>query len=721
MRACLILIVMVVVVRGEWSDDPGNPLNLGSGIQPQIVSTSEGGAYVAWLSEGNYHIYLQRLDVYGNPQLITGGMLVSDAPNSSWIAVYHMNLVVDQQDNAIISSVDTRSGNWEVYIYKIDSQGNQLWGDSGLALSSSGGDNISPRLLVEPSDNSVVVSWSDNFTSLRFQRIGPDGQLLWGNNGIAVSSLNASLVSPQPVRCSDGNILFQAIRQTGSFPALTSQITQQKYTLAGNPVWASWILVGDPVGFPLGNWLQNVVPDNQGGAYSAWTELNGQNQTGMLQRIGVDGTESWSSPSELSTQSDHFRISPEITTPDDALGVYAVWGESDANQNNRGIFAQRIDSSGSRQWGDTGQAIELLSTSVYMDINVDNMGNDLLTAYIENTNPGSADIFASRLAPDGSSAWRNDLVTVTNSGLGKADLFMSKGPNCSFMVWSEAGEVKAHCLLEEGTLGIPGMTPDTLNYFPMAVGQVWSYAGILDSTYITVVDSHLMTGEPYYDFDAWYPYENINSFRNSGNQVLINSGAADQLLYDFGADLEAFWTFQFPGTDNSQITLTSIGDTLETPYGIFTNCIGFHRFIGADYEYYDWFAPDVGLVQRDVVTFAGPQRYQLYNIEQVVVGLDQEKHSIPESFILKQNFPNPFNPGTHIEYELSEPGEISVVIYDVKGALVSELQRGYQEAGHHKLEWQGLDQGGTPVPAGLYLCRASGADLGKTIKMVLLK
>ena len=150
MRAWLLLLVMAVVIKGEWSDDPGNPVNLGSGIQPQIIGTSDDGTYVAWLSDGNYHIYLQRLDVNGNPQWTNGGLLVSDATNSSWIAVYHLNLAVDGEDNAIITSVDTRTGNWEVYAYKIDPSGNQLWGENGLALSSSGNDNISPRLTVEP-------------------------------------------------------------------------------------------------------------------------------------------------------------------------------------------------------------------------------------------------------------------------------------------------------------------------------------------------------------------------------------------------------------------------------------------------------------------------------------------------------------------------------------------------------------------------------------------
>ena len=62
-------------------------------------------------------------------------MVVSDNVNGSWIAVYHLNLAVDSEDNAIITTVDQRTGGqWEVYAYKVDSDGSMLWGDDGLAL-----------------------------------------------------------------------------------------------------------------------------------------------------------------------------------------------------------------------------------------------------------------------------------------------------------------------------------------------------------------------------------------------------------------------------------------------------------------------------------------------------------------------------------------------------------------------------------------------------------
>ncbi len=722
MKYWILIALTALIGRAEWSNDPGSPVYLGSGIQPQIVATSDGGAYVAWLSDGNFHIYLQRLDANGDPQWSPDGLLVSDAPNSSWIAFYHVNLVVDASNNAIISSVDTRTGNWEVYVYKIDPEGNHLWDENGLALSSSGLDNISPRLVVEPSANSVVVTWSDNYNSLRLQRVSSEGQLLWGPNGMNVSTFNANLMSPQPALSSDDYILVQAIKQTGSFPALSSQVLLQKYSLEGNSQWPSWFPLSSAASFPLGNWLQDLQPDQLGGAFSAWTELTGLNQTGKVQSVDASGSLLWTSPVEASLAVNNFRVSPRLAATGDSSGVYVVWGESDANQINRGILAQKIDTTGTRLWGEMGLAVEPMGSSSFLDIQAGEMEHDLLLTYIRQFSFGSTDIFASRLDPDGSFIWDPDLVQITNSAAQKSDLSMGRGQNCAFLVWSENGSINAHCLLNDGSLGVPvDPPPDTLNYFPMAVGQRWSYSSVFDSTTITIVDSFLINEDTYFVFEDWYPNEPINNFHRDGFEVLVNAGAADQLIYDFGADLNDMWNFNFPGTDVSEMTLTSRGDTLETPYGTFTNCIGFHRYIGADYEYYDWFAPDIGLVQRDVVTFAGPLRYQLYNIEQVLVGIDQKDHQTPDAFILMQNYPNPFNPTTSIQYELPRYAEISVVIYDVNGSLVTVLQKGFQQGGRHQLTWQGTDQFGASVPAGLYFCQTSGPGFNKTIKMVILK
>jgi flagellar hook assembly protein FlgD len=89
---------------------------------------------------------------------------------------------------------------------------------------------------------------------------------------------------------------------------------------------------------------------------------------------------------------------------------------------------------------------------------------------------------------------------------------------------------------------------------------------------------------------------------------------------------------------------------------------------------------------------------------------------------LGPNVPNPFNPSTSIEYEVSESGFVSLKIYNVAGQLVKTLMDGQQAAGQvHEATWNGLDDAGQPVSSGVYFYKLTSKGFVKTRKMVLLK
>ena len=56
-RIIFSLFLFVTAISAQWSTDPAIPQSLGSGIKAQLAATSDGGVYVAWLSDGNnYHV-----------------------------------------------------------------------------------------------------------------------------------------------------------------------------------------------------------------------------------------------------------------------------------------------------------------------------------------------------------------------------------------------------------------------------------------------------------------------------------------------------------------------------------------------------------------------------------------------------------------------------------------------------------------------------------------
>ena len=93
----------------------------------------------------------------------------------------------------------------------------------------------------------------------------------------------------------------------------------------------------------------------------------------------------------------------------------------------------------------------------------------------------------------------------------------------------------------------------------------------------------------------------------------------------------------------------------------------------------------------------------------------------PREYALGQNHPNPFNPNTHIAYQLPEAGEVSMMVYNLLGQQVRVLVRGRQEAGVYRVTWDGKDTYGQPASSGIYLYRLASGGFVQTRRMLLLK
>lgn len=88
---------------------------------------------------------------------------------------------------------------------------------------------------------------------------------------------------------------------------------------------------------------------------------------------------------------------------------------------------------------------------------------------------------------------------------------------------------------------------------------------------------------------------------------------------------------------------------------------------------------------------------------------------------LDQNHPNPFNPTTQIGYQVANDRQVTLKIYDVKGALVRELVDGVQSAGAYTVIWNGTNSAGQAVSTGVYFYRLTVGKFVQTRRMVLLK
>ncbi len=97
------------------------------------------------------------------------------------------------------------------------------------------------------------------------------------------------------------------------------------------------------------------------------------------------------------------------------------------------------------------------------------------------------------------------------------------------------------------------------------------------------------------------------------------------------------------------------------------------------------------------------------------------KEQIPNKFGLEQNFPNPFNPETNINYELPKRSNVLLKVFNGLGEEVRSLVNKQQTAGRYQVQWDGRDNNYQNVASGVYLYHLTIEGAAKTKKMLLLK
>ncbi|HID39881.1 MAG TPA: T9SS type A sorting domain-containing protein [Calditrichaeota bacterium] len=92
------------------------------------------------------------------------------------------------------------------------------------------------------------------------------------------------------------------------------------------------------------------------------------------------------------------------------------------------------------------------------------------------------------------------------------------------------------------------------------------------------------------------------------------------------------------------------------------------------------------------------------------------ENTIPKSFALKQNFPNPFNPGTQIVFHLPKRSHVKLTVYNMAGQLVATIVNQVMEPGVKQINFNA-----SSLPSGVYFYRIQASEYSDTRKMVLLK
>ncbi len=127
----------------------------------------------------------------------------------------------------------------------------------------------------------------------------------------------------------------------------------------------------------------------------------------------------------------------------------------------------------------------------------------------------------------------------------------------------------------------------------------------------------------------------------------------------------------------------------------------------------DWFGVEPAVVEEALL---GYQYNALGFVENPAKPVDTDRQALPGNFTLFQNFPNPFAGATTIQYSISQPGPVSLEVFDIQGRSVALLAEGSRPAGQHTVHFDA-----NALPSGTYLYRLISPTGIQSKKMILTR
>jgi len=100
---------------------------------------------------------------------------------------------------------------------------------------------------------------------------------------------------------------------------------------------------------------------------------------------------------------------------------------------------------------------------------------------------------------------------------------------------------------------------------------------------------------------------------------------------------------------------------------------------------------------------------------------EHKNNILPESFHLYQNFPNPFNPRTAIQYDLPVESHVKLTVYNTLGKKVKTLIDENQNAGSYSAVWDGTNAKGGIIASGVYFYKIEAGAFIRTREMIFIK
>jgi hypothetical protein len=353
--ACLLHCVLAAPSRATWPHDPtvNVPLCTAASTQqsPRSCSDGAGGAIVTWFDyrSGNYDVYVQRVSREGVPLWTANGVAVCTATSTQ----YNPSICADGAGGAVIAWQDSRSGNFDIYVQRVNASGAPQWTANGVALCTATESQQGPEICPDGTGG-AIVAWRDLRTGLDndiyVRRVNSSGTPQWTANGVALCT------------------------------AAETQLGAQ------------------------------IASDGAGGAIVTWTDYRSGDANIYARRVSSAGAAQWAANGVALCDAALNQVNP-VVAADGAGGAVVTWGDYRSG-TNYDLYAQRVSASGSVLWIPNGEAVcTAADAQDYPDIEADGTGG-FLVAWYDHRNGTDYNLYAQRLNPDGSALWTANGASV---------------------------------------------------------------------------------------------------------------------------------------------------------------------------------------------------------------------------------------------------------------------------------------------------------------------
>lgn len=403
-RALLLLITVFffgqcIQAQWVWNNDPtiNNEVCTASNTtaKSNLVSTTDGagGMWIAWEDSRNSgttgtDIYVQRLKSDGSIALAAAGVVVCDASQGQT----SISITDDGAGGCILSWTDARNANNDIYAQRISNTGVALWGVNGVAVIGTLGSELG-SVIRRVNATEVIVAWRDD------RNTATTGQDYFANK-LAISN--------------------------------GAKLWMTDYTIvAANGTQSNLRLLADGLGNAFATWVDPRVATTNADIY--------------VQKINNDGTGSWTANGVNLTAGATFNQNNVQMIADGSGGIIVVWDDNRATLSDQGIYAQRVNATGTPQWTANGALVADVTGSNSRNPWLCSDGaNGAIIAWQDTRNAGTSnDLYVQRINNAGVVQWTPNGVLVSNGANSQPNStgnlnVIEDGSGGAIIVWDDA-------------------------------------------------------------------------------------------------------------------------------------------------------------------------------------------------------------------------------------------------------------------------------------------